>query len=88
MNAIVSVATAWTALLFVALLAAGLRRPDPLDRLLAVETATATLVAVLGLQAFEEHEAAYLEVAFAIALLSYGETLLVSRWVRRRRPFP
>ncbi|HXH84446.1 MAG TPA: monovalent cation/H+ antiporter complex subunit F [Candidatus Tectomicrobia bacterium] len=74
-------AVAWLAALMGALVVLVLRGRSRVVRILALDTLTLVLVAMLVLFATERGEPAYLDAALALALLGFAGTLAAARYV-------
>jgi multicomponent Na+:H+ antiporter subunit F len=70
----------WALTLVLGFLAAAVRGPSVLDRVLATSGFATCLVAVLALLAFLRSEAGYLDAALALALLAYVGTVAAARF--------
>jgi multicomponent Na+:H+ antiporter subunit F len=85
MDVIVTVAAGWaTALLF----AGGvllLRADDALHRILALDVLVAIVVALLTILSYLRDVSYYIDAALALALLSFGATLVATLHVIRGR---
>lgn len=75
----------WSLFLVLGFLGGMVRGPSILDRVLAVSGLGHCLVAVLALLAFLRTEVAYLDVALALALLSFVGTVAAARFRDDRR---
>ena len=69
----------WALLLVLGFLAAVVRGPSVLDRVLATNGFATCLVAVLALLAFLRSEVGYLDAALALALLAFVGTIAAAR---------
>jgi multicomponent Na+:H+ antiporter subunit F len=81
-------AVAWMTVLLVAVVGLIVRRRAPLSRLLALDTLALILVALLLLYGDANRDAAYLDVALVLALVSFVATLAAANYHARGRPFP
>jgi multicomponent K+:H+ antiporter subunit F len=61
-----------------------LRGPDPVDRILAIDTLYINLIALLMLLGMWLRYDIYFEAAMVIAMLGFVATLALSRYVMRR----
>jgi multicomponent Na+:H+ antiporter subunit F len=82
-------AFAWATLL----LAAGgvrvllLRTSDTLQRILALDVLVSIVIALLAILSYLRGVSYYVDAALALALLSFGATLVAARFVNRGAPF-
>lgn len=61
-----------------------LRGPDPVDRILAIDTLYINLIALLMLLGMWLRSDIYFEAAMVIAMLGFVATVALSRYVMRR----
>lgn len=73
----------WALLLVLGFLAAVVRGPSVLDRVLATNGFATCLVAVLALLAFLRGETGYVDGALALALLAFVGTVAAARFRER-----
>lgn len=81
------VAIAWTAILVAVLIGLVMTSRSVLARILALDTLTLALIALLALTAHAERRSFYLDAALALALLSFVGTLAAARLLGERRGF-
>lgn len=77
-----------TGLLLLAMLLAGwrlLRGPQPLDRVLALDTLYVLTTALLLLLELQSRSGVYFEAALIVALLGFVSTLAAARYLSRDR---
>lgn len=77
-----------TGLLLLAMLLAGwrlLRGPQPLDRVLALDTLYVLTTALLLLLELQSESGVYFEAALVVALLGFVSTLAAARYLSRDR---
>jgi multicomponent Na+:H+ antiporter subunit F len=86
-DAILIVASVWATLL----LAGGgvllLRADDTLQRVLALDVLVSIVIGLLAILSYLRDVPYYVDAALALALLSFGATLVAARYVNRGTPF-
>lgn len=80
-------AVAWAVVLIGAAALLIARRRSLLTRVLALDTCTLLVVALLTLIGYASRAAYYLDAALALALLSFGSTLAAARYHSEQRIF-
>lgn len=78
---VLRIGSVWSLLLVLGFLAAAVRGPTLLDRVLAVSGLATCLVAVLALLGFLRTQVAYLDAALAVALLAFVGTVAAARFL-------
>lgn len=86
-TAVFYLAVAWAVLLLGAAALLIARQRSLLTRVLALDTMTLLVVALLTLIAHYTRAAYYLDAALVLALLSFGSTLAAARYHSQRRIF-
>jgi multicomponent Na+:H+ antiporter subunit F len=82
-----NLALVWLAALLAVTIVLVIRARSVMVRLLAADTLTLVLVAVLVLFAHREGSAFYLDAALILALLSFVGVVAAARYYRTGRPF-
>ena len=84
---ILTIAVAWMIVLLAVSTLTMLRAKRSFVRILALDTMTLILIAVLVLYAAREDESYYLDAALILALLSFISTIATARFRAVGRPF-
>ena len=79
------IAIAWTTVLLVALVAATIRLRSTAARILALDTLTLVLAALLLIYATAQRVQYYMDAALILALLAFVSTLIASRYYGERK---
>ena len=80
-----TIAAAWATVLLVAGGVLLLRAQDALQRILALDVLVAIVIALLTTVSYARDVSYYIDAALALALLSFGATLVATRHVLRAR---
>ena len=80
-----TIAAGWATVLLIAGGVLLLRAQDALQRLLALDVLVAIVVALLTVVSYARDVSYYIDAALALALLSFGATLVAARHVIRGR---
>ncbi len=80
---VTQVGMVWALLLTLGFLAAALRGPTLLDRVLAIDALGICVIAVLALNAIHHGERAYLDAAMVLGLLALIGTVAAARYLER-----
>ena len=83
---VIPIAAGWATLLLFGGGLLLLRATDALHRLLALEVLVSIVVVLLTVLSYLRDVSYYIDVALALALLSFTATLVVARYVTRGRP--
>lgn len=78
---VIHVGTVWSLLLVLGFLGVTVRGRSLLERVLAISSLAAGIIAVLALVAVARHEVAYLDAALALALLAFVGTIAATRFL-------
>lgn len=84
-DSIALLVTIWLFALVAALAARAVLSRDLLDRALAIDLLSIAGVAVLGVIAAQKERPGFLDAAFVLALLSYGQTVALAHFILERR---
>ena len=76
---VVGAAAIWMTVLFAATVLIAIRTSSMAERLVAIDTMTLVLVALLALYAASNQKAYYLDAALALALFSFIGTVVAAR---------
>ena len=79
------IAIAWATVLLVALVAATIRLRSTAARILALDTLTLVLAALLLIYATAQRVQYYMDAALILALLAFVSTLIASRYYGERK---
>jgi multicomponent Na+:H+ antiporter subunit F len=80
-------ALVWATLLLVAGGVLLLRSRDVLQRILVLDVLVSIVILLLTILSYQRNVSYYVDAALALALLSFGATLVATRFVNRGGPF-
>lgn len=81
---VIEIGIIWTAVLTAALATAAAMRPDVIARILWIDTAAVTLIAVFAFLAYQRSAVGYLDAALALALLAFAGAIAAIRYASGR----
>lgn len=84
-DSIALLVTIWLFVLVAALAARVVLSRDLIDRALAIDLLSIAGLAVLGVLAARQQRPGFLDAAFVLALLAYGQTVALAHFILERR---